>query len=307
MSSDQAGYGGDARAGPGRSGHGTSSGRTATDNVVDLLIAYRWIISIGVVLTAGGLFLAGLGASDLIGAVQEAIAAIPPEVWTAGHYALLGSPVGLLGGWFLYARFKERHHIEILEHWPHGDDHGHLWIGEGRMRDATVINLQGEEVTTAELKDCTVNGWPAVECVAYSPETNVFVASWLGGASTGELRSYRFAVEYIMDSLTQEADESIKERVAAKPVARMAGKDVVNHLVQMDEKATMPEEDRVSRTIERATDKFDISSPLDAYQSNGEEMTDQFGRPTHATEDGTETGADAPGDDSRTNGHGGEQ
>jgi len=186
------------------------------------------------------------------------------------HYIVVGSIPGSVIGYGLFWYFREPEGLELMVLHPVESNHNHLRIGSERFDEMSVQNVLGEPVGREELKEITVNGRAGYEIIDYNYDENTATATWMGGASSDELRAYKKMVVYVQQRLSKHADEAIELRVNQQPIVREVASRVANHMIRVSEQARVPEGDLIDGVIDDVLTDYDVDDPLDAATKAGE-------------------------------------
>lgn len=275
---------------------------TTGQAVVELLTAYKWPLTLSLVIT--GLVVGGLAWTDNLPTVT-----VPVEVWVILYYATVGALATVPAGWYLVRRFDSVSGVECLDLDPVSNDHRHLRVGTDVWDDLVVKSPWGSEVGTESLQEITVNGRSGYEIMDLRvPEDGppTAVATWMGEADSATLRTYKAAVTVARRRLSRQAERATVMEANRHTIVREAAERVVTQMIRTSERSGLPHGDEIESTVSEVMSEYGLDDPL------ADDDLD------HTAEGVERVSADAPDDrdprddqlgesrtDPRTNGHGG--
>ena len=198
----------------------------------DVLVAYR--IPIGILIAAIA-YSRATGQTPIQSFVRNVAGALPPGWGLAAQYAAIGAVPGLVGALIINSWYTDRYGVRVLELAPLSDRRRDVRVGEDLWQRCRFVDVRGQDVDPGAVDDIDVNGEPAKEVVLIDEESETVVATWLGRASTAELRSFQSMVIYVERVLSAEVDEAQDLRANFRLIARRVGHEFINHIIRVEE------------------------------------------------------------------------
>lgn len=252
--------------------------------VVDLLIAYRLLVGIGLVAVVLGI---------VAGPLAWAIGQIPEIGWSIPYYFLLGSSMGLLPSYLLWRKISSVNGVEVFDLDPVGGDHRHVRVGYDMWENMTVLTPWGQETSTDDLQRCTINGRSGYELmdlrVPDHSEYPVAVSTWMGEADSSMLRTYKAAVVTARKRMSKKAQRNMAIEANKSEIAREAAERVTMWQIRNTEHNRVPNGDAMEGVIDDVLSDYGMGDPL----TQDDVAQDQRER---EPEDRDDTAPDAPRD-----------
>jgi len=274
----------------GRGANRVYTSYTRREAVVDVLTAYSLPLSISAFLLV--CIVIGLAATGNLPTVR-----IPPWVWAAAFWTLVGALASAFPAYLLYRYFYSPSGVEVLDLDPVTQDHRHLRVGHERWDKMQVYSPWGSEVGTESLQEATVNGLTGYEVMdlrVHEDDTPTCVATWMGEADAATLRTYKSAVTVARRRLAKQAEKATVMEANQQTIVREAAEKVVVELIRTSERSGMPNGDEIKGVVEGVMRDFGLEDPL----------TDDD---LDANADGVSLSTDAPDDGDRRGGRDGER
>lgn len=250
--------------------------RGTLDAIVEVLIAYKWH------LTIVGLALAlGLGGSLWLGIIER-LPEVPPWVWGMATYLLLSMLIAVVPVAVLVYRWYDPPGTYIVEIDPKDGDYRLLKIGPSLWEDLVVESPRETVGGVDDLSRITLNGRPGVEVLAIDvPDEDesrppVATGNWLAGATAADVRSYRSTVEYVRTSLAARADRATQLRANLSTMVREASEEVVCEIIRTAEREGIAEGDRIEGVVEDVVEQYDDRDPVEDYAEDLDDQRDDL-------------------------------
>ena len=265
--------------------------------ISDLLTAYR--IPISVLLLAASWWLATGGDPQAV--ISDTI---PPELLLLARYTAVGGVPGLILGYVTYKVVGGPKGTRVMEIEPETGRYRDMRIATETWLNSSVVTPDGNPASHDEIQMVEINGEIGYEVRNWNEEQQVITATWMGGATSSEIRGWRNKVWEVATTLSRQADRALGLEASIGEVARDAARDVIRWMVQTEQEDTVPNGEAIADAIEGALDRHVETDPTDVGQDDD--------RPDRADGDQGGTSADREPVSSdvgqrqaATNGHGG--
>ncbi len=248
----------DTRRNRGRGARRIHTSYSNREMLVDLLTAYALPLSIGGFLLA--CILVGLAATGNLPSIT-----VPPWVWAALFWVLVGALASAFPAFLLYRYFHDPDGVEILDLDPVTQDHRHLRVGHEKWDEMRVFSPWGSEVGTESLQEATVNGLTGFEVMdlrVHKDGTPTCVATWMGEADAATLRTYKSAVTVARRRLAKQAEKATVMEANQQTIVREAAEKVVVELIRTSERSGMPNGDEIEGVVEGVMRDYGLEDPL---------------------------------------------
>lgn len=219
------------------------------------------------VLTLGllALSLAGLLGAWHLGAISAFLDSIPPAVWSWLWYVGWGAAFATPPAYLVLRWMHSPSGHEILDLDPVTSEHRHVRIGRDLWDEFEITSPWSEEVSKADLQQCSVNGRSGYEVMDLRiPENGppTAVVPWLGDASAAQLRAYRYAFVSAHRRLSKQANKAMAQEASRSEIIRESAQRVVTEMIRDAERSGMPHGDEIEQAVDDVLGDLGVSDSL---------------------------------------------
>lgn len=235
--------------------------RRRTAESVQEWVERNQLLVLGLALIGSALLIGGWW----VGLIPDMIDAVPSWVWSAGWYILWGGFFASIPAYLVLKHVDSPQGHEILDLNPVTNDHRHVRIGRELWDDFEIESPWSDDVSKADLQECTVNGRSGFEVMDlrvpdHGPPTAV--VPWLGEASASQIRTYRYAFVAAHRRLSKQANKAMAQEAARSEIIREAAERVVTEMIRDAERSGVPNGEEIEGAVDDVLDDLGVHDSL---------------------------------------------